>query len=372
MIRRLKDKLLARPQPPAFLYSDFAGDQEFVQALYRVVLNRPADPGGLAFHVGRLARGEADRHELLRDFLSSGECRYNCGIKYEPHQILLDYVQVLDPAPLAPYVQSPAWAGPQLCELVNPRKWLDQGWYDTLAEMKVYSPRLEDIHRKHYEYVHTAWGLRVLGAINQGSSVLGVGAGHEIILYWLANNAGRVVATDLYEGDWAADNAKEGDPAVLDNPAKYAPFPYRQERLAFQRMDGRRLEFPDASFDVVYSLSSIEHFGGHQGAAQSMAEIGRVLKPGGVAAIATELILRGGQDQEFFTLEDLARHVVAPSGLKLVDLPSLQAPRVPLEAPLELPRERYFRPHLILSERGLVYTSVMLFLVKPQSAARPA
>jgi len=30
-------------------------------------------------------------------------------------------------------------------------------------------------------------------------------------------------------------------------------------------MDGRFLAFPDAGFDVVYSLSSIEHFGAFDG-----------------------------------------------------------------------------------------------------------
>ena len=32
------------------------------------------------------------------------------------------------------------------------------------------------------------------------------------------------------------------------------------------KMDGRRLAFRDGAFDVVYSLSSIEHFGGMPGA----------------------------------------------------------------------------------------------------------
>ena len=34
------------------------------------------------------------------------------------------------------------------------------------------------------------------------SSILSVGAGHEMVLYWLANHAQRVIATDMYEGVW--------------------------------------------------------------------------------------------------------------------------------------------------------------------------
>ena len=349
---------------PSRLFTDFASDAEFVEALYRVILNRKPDAGGRDHHVERLGQGQVERHELLRDFIRSPECRYNCGVKYEAHEVLLDYVQVLDPAPFAPYVRETPLPGAQLCELVNARKWLDQPWYDALRDMRALSPRLDDIHRKHYEYVQTAYGLRLLGLLRPEASVLGVGAGHERILYWLANNAGRVVGTDLYDGNWASDNAQEGDPEVIGNPAKYAPFPYREEALTFQRMDGRQLEFEDNSFDIVYSLSSIEHFGGHQGSARSMAEIGRVLKPGGCAAIATELILNDAQDEEFFTLAELIEYVVAPSRLKLAQLPTLDLPKAVLERPLDLPQERYFRPHLVLAERGLVYTSVMLFLMK--------
>lgn len=43
-------------------------------------------------------------------------------------------------------------------------------------------------------------------------------------------------------------------------------------------MDARRLEFPDASFDKVYSFHVIEHV---SDLATALAEIDRVLKPGG-------------------------------------------------------------------------------------------
>src|SRR5207249_4311891 len=99
------------------------------------------------------------------------------------------------------------------------------------------------------------YGLRRLGHLKPETSVLSVGAGHECILYWLANHVGRVVGTDLYEGVWQSVGAKEGDAKVIERPEDYAPFPYRQERLSFAKMDARRLEFADASFDVAYSLS---------------------------------------------------------------------------------------------------------------------
>jgi SAM-dependent methyltransferase len=63
--------------------------------------------------------------------------------------------------------------------------------------------------------------------------------------------------------------------------------------LTVLRMDGTRLEFPSDSFDIVFSFSSIEHFGGanHSGALKSLKEMERVLKPGGIAIVATEYII---------------------------------------------------------------------------------
>ena len=61
----------------------------------------------------------------------------------------------------------------------------------------------------------------------------------------------RVVATDLYEGYWTERRGREGDPSVLERPDDFAPFPYRQDRLTFMKMDGRQLDFPDNSFDIV-------------------------------------------------------------------------------------------------------------------------
>ena len=48
---------------------------------------------------------------------------------------------------------------------------------------------------------------------------------------------------------------------------------------------------------------------------QRQAEIGRVLKPGGVACVATEYILEGGRHGEYFTPEEVDVWLIAPSGL---------------------------------------------------------
>jgi Methyltransferase domain len=66
-----------------------------------------------------------------------------------------------------------------------------------------------------------------------------------------------------------------------ENSKLYTPFPYREDSLTILRMDGTKLEFPSESFDVAFSFSSMEHFGGknHAGALRCLREIEGVLKP---------------------------------------------------------------------------------------------
>lgn len=56
--------------------------------------------------------------------------------------------------------------------------------------------------------------------------------------------------------------------------------------------DARSLSFGDASFDVVACVSVIEHVAG-EGDAAAMAEIWRVLRPGGVLHLTTNVAARG-------------------------------------------------------------------------------
>ena len=107
-------------------------------------------------------------------------------------------------------------------------------------------------------------------------------------------------ATDLYGKIENWNNASPSD--FHKNPNKYAPFSYNEDALTVLRMDGTRLEFPSETFDIAFSFSSIEHFGGgnHSGALKSLKEIERVLKKGGIAIIATEYIINDKDHPEFF------------------------------------------------------------------------
>jgi SAM-dependent methyltransferase len=223
------------------------------------------------------------------------------------------------------------------------------------------------MHRKPYELTQFLYGCQRLGALTEQADVVSIGAGHEIVLYWLANRVNRVVATDLYEGAWTDQRGREGDPSVLERPDDFAPFPYRQDRLTFMKMDGRQLDFPDNSFDIAYSLSSIEHFGGMQGASLTIREMTRVVKPGGILALATEYALAGPRGEEVFQPEEIHALVQQP-GLELVEPVDELVWKRYTTTPADLVNDPYSTPHMVVRIHDTVFTSVMLFLRKLPSA----
>lgn len=342
-------------------------DKDFVEFAYLVILGRQADMEGAKHYLGKLANGEFTRKAVIEVLISSEEFKkLGTNVAFPPELLFGEKVTVCDAAQFVPYTQDPPFQEARLCELANPDKWKLPEWMSLLKELTVIPAELDQMHRKGYEWTQTAYGLGKLGALGN-TRLLGVGTGHEPIIYWLANHASEVVATDLFDtaNGWSRANAREGDARMLTEPELFAPFPYQQGNLIVRRMDGCQLEFEDNSFDGVFSLSSIEHFGGMAQAARAMREIGRVLKPGGVAAVATEMTLNGVAWPEVFTADELREYVVAPSGLKLIQLPVFEIPRHALERPLLMPKERYATPHLALRDGKTVYTSIMLFFRKP-------
>jgi SAM-dependent methyltransferase len=143
-------------------------------------------------------------------------------------------------------------------------------------------------------------------------------------------------------------------------------------------MDALQLDFPDESFDAIFSSSSIEHFGDFPDVRCSVEEMFRVLRPGGVLALATEFRLEGDE--------------IGYPGLLRFDEPELRAllldglwwdPANPIE--LQISGEtratavemsqaiadqqsgkrgwsRY--PHLVLRHEQFLWTSIHVALIK--------
>jgi SAM-dependent methyltransferase len=306
----------------------------FVTRAYESILGRRPDESGSAHY---------------RNVISSGERRTSVA---RALAISLEFDEKRRAVP----------CDTQLCELANPAKWDNDEWLGLLRSLGLTDDKLL-MHRKPYEFTQLLYGCRRLGMLRDDASFISVGAGHEQVLYWLANRVERVVATDLYEGAWQGELAKEGDPVVLEDPDQYAPFPYRRDRLHFLKMDGRHLDFPDNTFDVSYSLSSIEHFGGYEGALRTVREMARVLKPGGILALATEYVISGPAHEETFQPHEI-HALLRESGLELVEPIDEAVYRRYETRPVNIRLEPHRAPHMLIDMDGTVFTSVMAFLRK--------
>jgi SAM-dependent methyltransferase len=228
-------------------------------------------------------------------------------------------------------------------------------------------------HRKHWEFAHLLLGLDRLGAIHDDAAILGVGAGHEETLYALSRWVRWVVATDVY--GMGQFQALEGDAMMLVDPDHFARCAYDRTRLIVEYMDARDLRFPAGTFDAAFSSGSIEHVGGIEGAARSIAEMGRVVKPGGIVGITTECIVNGAPQHsepglELFTPATLAEIVQGLENLSLVEpldteLTAATAALRPPTLAASLDADRAGReewPHLLLEHEGRVFTSIAIFL----------
>ncbi len=56
--------------------------------------------------------------------------------------------------------------------------------------------------------------------------------------------------------------------------------------VEFCRQDARGLSYPDNSFDIVFSMSVVEHIEGSEGDSRAIREMARVLRPGGILAVS--------------------------------------------------------------------------------------
>ncbi len=270
------------------------------------------------------------------------------------------------------------WQNSELREIISELQYASssdyihrRGWD---VEKYPVSNRQGSIHRKDWE-----WGLGVLamkrfGKLNEKSKSIGVGSATEEILFYLANRIDHVYATDLYDGKGWKNLVPIDFP---ENPKKYSPYPYKEDALTAMRMDATRLEFPDESFDIAFSFSSIEHFGGenHSGALRSMKEMERVLKASGIAVVATEYILNDKEHVEFFNKRTIYSDLIDKlDKLKLVEPLDLRITTKTLDMVMDYqsavnwtasPDEfKKTHPVVLIGINDMLVTSVMLVFQK--------
>lgn len=250
----------------------------------------------------------------------------------------------------------------KLCRLADSRNAV---WARGFADL-LFPPGEEIFHRKIWEFNQIIHGLRSLNRLTPDAVALGIGCGHEELMYFLATRLKMVTATDLYRGGYLGD---EGATDVLDHPDKYAPFRYPEDRLRVLRMNALDLSFEAGTFDIVFSLSSLEHFGRRADKLRALREMNRVLKPGGVAALTTELIVnRLGWRRDFFKIGDLT-DLITEAGLALSGPLDLAIEKEFAFPPVAFPHEVFRTPHVVVRLFHTIFTSLSLFLLKPDDPA---
>jgi SAM-dependent methyltransferase len=122
--------------------------------------------------------------------------------------------------------------------------------------------------------VELPWTGRMVAAA-RATRVLDL-ASPKLLACWLADQTPAVVvATDL----WSAEIERWRRLIRAADPSGS-----RYRRLMLETADGTALHYADASFDVAYSISVIEHIPG-SGDGEAMSELGRVLRPGGLLVL---------------------------------------------------------------------------------------
>jgi SAM-dependent methyltransferase len=305
------------------------------------------------------------KQESRKDISSLKKTSYSTGINYKPNLNRLCYIE--------------DWNNDEFKKIINE---LQNPTYETYIQKKDWKtsdkkiPLMRKpglIHRKDWEWTLGIIAMKRFNKLNDKCTAIGIGSGREEVLFYLANHLKHVYATDIYDQKkW--DNVAHSD--FPDNPKKYAPFPYKEDALTVLRMDGTKLEFPSETFDIAFSFSSIEHFGGkdHSGSLKSMKEIERVLKPGGIAVIATEYIINDKDHPEFFNKKTIYSDLIDKlDSLKLVEPLDLRITTKTLDTVvdyqevLKRDRDQNFKkthPHILLRLGSLLFTSVMLVFQK--------
>jgi SAM-dependent methyltransferase len=260
--------------------------------------------------------------------------------------------------------QTPGRFERRICKLCNIEDWQDENWLRLLDELGESDQRRIQ-HRKAWEWAQGMFALQKLGLLHENATALGVGAGIEKVLFHLTNYIQMVYATDIYGQGSFSEETAYGD--MLTHPERYCSIPFRPDHLTVMYMDGRQLDFPDNTFDFAFCFSSIEHFGGHEAASQSMREMARVIKPGGCIIITTEVVVNGVAHDEFFLPHEVDEYLIAPTGLQLIEEIDYTLSDQTLKTIVDFnaPDFLHILPHILCKYANVYWTSICLVLEKP-------
>lgn len=122
------------------------------------------------------------------------------------------------------------------------------------------------------------------GDFTKDQRVLEVGGGHTVLKFALARRVKLLLGTE-FEGWYMPEVQKTVDQLGYNN-------------IVLVRADARDLPWPDAWFDRVVCVSTLEHI--PEGREQALGEMIRVLRPGGVLLLTADVFLQGEKMDGFY------------------------------------------------------------------------
>lgn len=158
--------------------------------------------------------------------------------------------------------------GRNLPDPVSPDLYTRQYFTTDCEGYDIFAAGLEKIPERIREALDAAGDL-------SGKRVLDIGCGRGELACEAARRGAHAVGIDYAE---AALELSRERRALLDEDAR--------RRVEFMLSDAKGLAFPDGSFDVVFFVDVYEHLHPHE-IESTLAEIGRVLRPGGSLIVHT-------------------------------------------------------------------------------------
>ena len=260
-VSRVAARVSAATSPGAGGDGDRSVEQRVGRA-YSLVLGRPADPEALERYAAQLRRGALTDQDLCAQLVQSAEFRDRLSAR----RAHID-AHVLDLADDAVDVRT-LLTTLSLDELSEAA---DDYYVKNLANADYYFAKPLGSVDEAPDLL--ACFAQVLGVLRPlpGMRVVDFGAGTCWSTRWLTQLGCRTVAVDVSQA--ALDVGRqlfERMPVVGDRPAP-----------EFLRFDGLRIDLPDESADRVVCLDALHHV---PNPGVVLAELGRILKPGGMAA----------------------------------------------------------------------------------------